>query len=236
MRKTGFTLIELLVVVAIIAVLVAILLPAMSRARELAKDSVCASNLRQLGLGCRMYSDDHADQLVPFNSGGGLAGWQRTFYTNLIIAGRYVPTEPKWADLNWGNVRVGIWLCPTATAFQWGGGYGVNGGYGPQINGSGHLVGFAWTTPMSQIDRPSDLWMIGDADGNWPAGWGVRSTKPYVECPLHVNWDDYVVDYKFASYRHTGSSNVCFVDGHVKLVAYEDLKANKNDIFAHYSK
>lgn len=53
----GFTLIELLVVVAIIALLIAILIPSLSRARERAKTSVCASNLRQIGIAYRLYAD-----------------------------------------------------------------------------------------------------------------------------------------------------------------------------------
>ncbi len=57
-RGIGFTLIELLVVVAIIAVLVAILLPAISKAREIARRAVCGSNLRQLGTGLAIYEQE----------------------------------------------------------------------------------------------------------------------------------------------------------------------------------
>lgn len=63
--RKAFTLIELLVVIAIIAVLFSVLLPSLHRAREMAKESICASNLRQLAHGWHGYADDHADVSVP---------------------------------------------------------------------------------------------------------------------------------------------------------------------------
>jgi prepilin-type N-terminal cleavage/methylation domain-containing protein/prepilin-type processing-associated H-X9-DG protein len=60
--KTGFTLIELLVVIAIIAILAALLFPVISSAKTKAKRATCLSNLRQINLGVRMYSDDSADK------------------------------------------------------------------------------------------------------------------------------------------------------------------------------
>ena len=65
--RYGFTLIELLVVIAIIAILAAILFPVFARARENAKRAACWSNLRQLGLGLRMYSQDN-DELFPIGT------------------------------------------------------------------------------------------------------------------------------------------------------------------------
>lgn len=60
-RRNGFTLIELLVVVAIIALLISILLPSLSRAREIAKRTVCASNLGGIGRGIKVYANDNDD-------------------------------------------------------------------------------------------------------------------------------------------------------------------------------
>jgi prepilin-type N-terminal cleavage/methylation domain-containing protein/prepilin-type processing-associated H-X9-DG protein len=62
-RRTAFTLIELLVVIAIIGVLASLLIPAVARAKNKARNISCVSQLRQLGLAVRMYGDDHQNRL-----------------------------------------------------------------------------------------------------------------------------------------------------------------------------
>ena len=72
-RRKGFTLIELLVVIAIIAILAAMLLPALASAKKKAQQISCLNNFKQQALGTHMYTDDFNDRLPPGNSVWGLS-------------------------------------------------------------------------------------------------------------------------------------------------------------------
>jgi prepilin-type N-terminal cleavage/methylation domain-containing protein/prepilin-type processing-associated H-X9-DG protein len=132
--KRGFTLIELLVVCAIIAVLVAILLPALSRAREAAKAVQCASNLRQIGQGQFLYAHDWKGWIVTrwVDTGGAITLWP------LFLSGNATCTNPATGGLTIAGGANKVYLtpgavygCPTNVQYWRDSSINLTGAFGP---------------------------------------------------------------------------------------------------------
>ncbi|QNN22725.1 prepilin-type N-terminal cleavage/methylation domain-containing protein [Planctomycetales bacterium ZRK34] len=102
MRRQGFTLIELLVVVSIIALLIAILLPSLSRAREVAKRSVCAAHLHEIGTAATMYTVSNKGNYIPCA--------RRNVQLNITSSGAYASDSSKdWSKFDAAKNWIGEW-------------------------------------------------------------------------------------------------------------------------------
>ena len=200
---------ELLVVIAIIAILAAMLLPALSKAKERAQRTRCLNNLKQLGVGCFLYAGDNSDKLV-------VARWNNQSSVQIALD---PPERNLWAalDLNILTNPNSIWTCPNRKAFPT-----YEDFYNQFVIGYQYFGGItAWQTAAGTFPSRSPV-KLSQAQPGWVLAadavmkidnvWSGGRNTAYEDMPPHLTMKG----------MPDGGNNL-YVDGSATWVKFEEM-------------
>ena len=224
LRAPGFTLIELLVVIAIIAILAAMLLPALSSAKSKAQGTKCISNLRQMGLAMLIYIDDQGVYPVGIDGANDAAWIWPTLLRQTMYGGRntevfHCPAAPpasQWIPkfgsgqpARLGYLKDEIRLKPGGSFFM---SYGYNvwgafAGNNPNTGLGVYLGDPIWgETKESAVIKPSEMIALGDSNWNLKKG-GDRDWSGFIGMYEERQWPQEL---------HHKRAEILYCDGHVE--------------------
>ncbi len=230
LRQRGFTLIELLVVIAIIAILAAMILPALGKAKQKTQGISCMNNTRQLTIAWIMYADDHAGILVENHHGGDargganknswVTGWLDTNGGNTDNTNILFLTDPAYAKLApYSKANYKLYKCPAdPTTVTVAGGQkkervrslSMDAALGDG-NKKDFWTGFFYAKKASDIvnPNPSLSWVFVDEHPN-----SINDACFFNNCTLQpgqFNWTDLPASY------HNKACGFSFADGHSEI-------------------
>lgn len=220
--KRGFTLIELLVVIAIISLLVSILLPSLNRAKELGRDVVCRSNLRNLGMTVQLYATDYDGFGPPAYTGGNR--WEYLYWNNRMTTTEYLdpgllecpsasgdPKKPNNNQFDGTNRQYDNIMCYSINDYITG--YkDVHGGRSPDPAGG---------TALERVSDP-DQRVLCQPGFNFSDGitYVFDAQFPFTTFRF---WYENVETSNSVAFRHLGNANVVMLAGHVENLSPIEL-------------
>jgi prepilin-type N-terminal cleavage/methylation domain-containing protein/prepilin-type processing-associated H-X9-DG protein len=239
LKNSGFTLVELLVVISIIAMLLAILMPSLQKARDGAKLVMCQSNVKQQGVASLMYCQDNGDAIVPYFSGDEAKNTQRIWPTYLApyIGSKKGAKSARmggyWMEKNIEDNVLKVFKCPSQKdPFMWNYylRYGINRVHSSNVYYQPYRV-----LKLSAIPHPSTRLQIADSMDTVPSSKNFTGNRGPLGFNNTLHPGEFIMPAESIVYcwpvgdRHKLGANAIFLDGHIKWSKYDDLMFRKTD-------